>query len=316
MAVYVFKGIEMFLLMGFTGFSPEANSPARKILEKLEKPEGYDMDIAIKGLRDIGMLSADEENKLHPTKEAAMLIKIFSEPSQVTGIRRAGVSGKTEYFLLKLGSLYCLYLAMPETDFHILRFPLDEQMSENWFEADILEGLPKDLKKISEEVLTLDITGNVLLSFIHNWYGIKAAVKIPLIEEDMWFLSKDLIGEPGLNMVQEKLITLYSKNQIEEIAASLLDAPSVEKQLCKMVEERVLISKNVQGKSFYCYSEFMKMFMDPVLIRDLLVIKRYYPENKASVVYLKSSSIFAMTSEDNKISLNSYEKEELKKLFL
>jgi hypothetical protein len=316
MPAYVFKGIEMLSMMGFTGFIPESHSPAYKIIENMHDPEQGGADSAITGLIETGMLAAGSDGKIHGTKEAAMLMKILCKPSQIAGIRRPGVSGSTEYYLLKLGSLYCLYLTLPGEDIHLCQFPLDTQMAMMWFDTDMLTDMPPFTGKASEESCKIDSAGYVLLQRIQDWYGKKATAKMPLDEDEMWFSADMLLSGTDVNSLTDKFITLFNNENSQDALKIPVDNPGTEKQLRLMVEAGILKSRYKQGMEYFCYSPFMMLFMDPVLLRDTLFIKRYYPEHKVNSVYLKTNGIFIMDSGEKAVTFRSTDVNKLRLLIL
>ena len=64
----------------------------------------------------------------------------------------------------------------------------------------------------------------------------------------------------------------------------------------------------------FCYSEGMMMFMDPVLLRDVLVISEYLPEVDLKSVYLKKNSIYILGCNGIEVSIKSIKYNELKEL--
>lgn len=316
MSAYIFKGIELLSLMGLTGFLPENNSPVWKVISNLKKPEQEETDLALSELLKIGMIASGDDGKLHPVKESGMVMKILCNPSQVTGIRRMGISGDTEYCLLKLGSLYCLYLAVPEQDLHICQFPLDEELVKSWFEIDILDGLPQGLADGSKSSCSMSPVEGILLNCIQEWYGKKVKEKIPLDEEDMWFPANMILKETDVEKVTQKLTVIYSSERIQNFVKILADVQIVEKRLRSMVESGLLIARYSKGVEYFSYSSFLMMFMDPVLLRDILMIEKYSPQQKVTVVYLKTNGIFLVNNSENAVTFESTDVEGLKQLIV
>lgn len=235
MPSFILKGLEMISLIALTGFHPENHSPTWKAVNNIKIPESEKKDSVFKGLLEIGMVVAGEDGKLYPSQEATMLMKILCSPTQVTGIRRMGLSGSTEYNLLKLGNLYCLYLAIQEQDLHICQFPLDEEHSKAWFEADILVQLPPVTAENQPVSHTVDSVGCALLNCIQDWYARKAEVTVPIDEKDMWFTEQGLNQVFDESALLKKLEAIYTHEKIQALVQNLKPADNMVKHLRIMV---------------------------------------------------------------------------------
>jgi hypothetical protein len=314
MPSYIFKGIEMLSLMALSGFKPENHSPAWKAVDNIKKQETEDSNSALNGLSEIGMIMAGDDGKVHVSKEAAMLMKILCNPSQVTVIRRMGLSGNTEYNLLKLGNLYCVYLAVPDQDLHMCQFPLDQSLAKAWFDADILVDLPPVTARKAAASHEVNPAECALLNCIQDWYAKKAEKKSPIDEADLWFSAQELNSAFDEGSLSKRLHSIYVPEKIQIIVQNLNTVNMMEKHLKALVEAGLLENRIERGVESYCYSGFMMQFMDPMLLRDIMLIERSYPEQKISIAYMKTDGIFIMHANDSTVTFAATDIEDLKQM--
>lgn len=316
MPSFILKGLEMVSLMALTGFYPKNHSPAWKAVNNIRISEADKDNSVLNGLLEIGMVVAGEDGKLASSLEAAMLMKILCSPSQVTGIRRMGLSGSTEYTLLKLGNLYCLYLAIEEQDLHICQFPLDEVSSKAWFEADILVPIPPDTSENEAGSYKVDLVGGALLNCIQDWYAKKAEAAVPIVEADMWFTGQEINDAFDEAAVSKQLEAIYTPEKIQAMLQDLKAADDRVKHLRIMTEAGLLQSRYLEGVEYFCYSAFMIKYMDPLRLRDILMIEKYFPKHQVSIVYLKDDGIFVMNSEEASVTFDAINADDLKQIIV
>jgi hypothetical protein len=313
MPMFLFQGIELMLMMGATGCYPADHSPVRQAFRSMPEPAAETAGMARNELLQAGMLVNGPDGKLRPTITTVEFMKILASPSQVTGIKRLRVPGRTEYYLLKLGDLYCVYYLPGGYNLHAFMFPLDGQSAVSWFEADILTGLTTDRSDSSESHQT-DLAGNILLLFIQKLYARKAAKSIPIAGDDLWFSAGSLLAELEIKEPVTELMQYYSPAQLVEVVETVRDLAGLEKLLQRMSSEGFLVYESRAGAGYYCYSSFMLKFMDPLMLRDQIVIARYYPEFQINVINVNANGLFMLNSAKSLATYSTVGVDDLKRL--
>jgi hypothetical protein len=313
MPIYLFKGIEMLSMMGFTGFFPENQSPAGRAIANMPSPGDGEIDRAGSELLRIGLLTTGPDGKKRATIEAAMLTKILGSPARVLGIRRQGMPEGAEYFLLKLGSLYCMYFSVPGKDLQICLFPLDESLAQMWFEADMLADLPVN-RGADLEVHNTDTVGCMLLLFIQDLYAQKAAKQIPISKDDLWFSGASLISELSKDALLKALILFYTPSQLGPALEAIGNLPDLEKRLHRMADEGLLVCECRQGVEYFNYSSFMMRFMDPMFLRDVLILTEYHPQASIVAIYFKADGAYMISSTGTEARFAPVGADDLKRL--
>jgi hypothetical protein len=313
MPIYLFKGIEMLSMMGFTGYFPENQSPAGRAIANMPSPRDGEFDRACGELLRMGLLTTGPDGKKRATIEAAMITKIVGSPARVLGIRRLGMPDGAEYFLLRFGSLYCMYFLVPGKDLQMCVFPLDKHLAQTWFEADMLADLPVN-GEADLAMHSTDTVGCMLLLFIQDLYAQKAAKQIPISKDDLWFSTASLIAELSREALLKALILFYTPSQLDPVLETIRNLPDVEKRLHQMVDEGLLICEFRQGVEYFCYSAFMMRFMDPMFLKDVLILTEYHPQTSIAAVYFKADGAYMISTTDTEAIFTPVGADDLKRL--
>lgn len=315
MGVYAFKGIELLILMGYTGFAPNAGSPVRMAFSRVEESKSIpECKAAVADMVKNGVLKTGDDGRLRVAEELEIVMNLLLRPEIPKGVKRFGISGNTEYFVLKIGSAYGVYTSVPKEDIHICLYPMTDLFVASWFETDILAGFIPDIEQGANLDLILNPVENVLIYCAQEYYAKKAKESMPIRKHDRMFTATDILAATNIEIAVVKLKQFYTIKMLDLVIKRLSDIEAIKEVLTSMSDKGILIVGEKNREIAFCYSEGMMMFMDPVLLRDVLVISEYLPEVDLKSVYLKKNSIYILGCNGIEVSIKSIKYNELKEL--